>query len=217
MSEFPHVRISPLTISCRCGAKAVQFIETPNEPPMRWGSDCPIALREALADVTKERDAARLEARAYGNALARQQADDERIRRVKAIREETGCGLSEALAIVNGNTELAVKLHRTLVEERDELHAELANECGEGPPPSEGWAWAVQNTEGFWRRALDGDRRCDVTRSVPTPDEPEAWHWWIVTAPGGSYEHVEIHADGWEKTARAAMRAADAALTGAKP
>lgn len=207
MSEtYPHVRgpMSTASVSfCRCGKDDSgdrNFRYDRYTPPSEsWGSDCPIALREALADVTKERDAARLEARAYGNALARQQADDERIRRVKAIREETGCGLSEALAIVNGNTELAVKLHRTLVEERDELHAELANECGEGPPPSEGWRYRACE----WIRP--GAIVSFVLATTIDGMVRRRWEW----AAGDKA--------GQRTTARAAMRAADAALTGAKP
>lgn len=75
-----------------------------------------------------------------------------------------------------------------------ELEAELLNERGEGTPPSEGWAY-VDTT---WRR--DGWR-------IYRYDSGEDVRWLILL-------------NGWPKgketTARAAMRAAAAALTGSQ-
>jgi len=75
-----------------------------------------------------------------------------------------------------------------------ELEAELLNERGEGTPPSEGWAY-VDTT---WRR--DGWR-------IYRYDSGEDVRWLILL-------------NGWPKgketTARAAMKAANAALTGSQ-
>lgn len=76
-----------------------------------------------------------------------------------------------------------------VVAERDELRATLANERGEGEPPSEGWEWA----DDAWHKGAAYVWRRD---SVPT------WEWTV----GRSWR-------GEAPTARAAMIAADATLT----
>lgn len=67
-------------------------------------------LRTALEAV----DALTLERDAYARQLAQERHTDARIARVKAIRQETGCGLKEALDIVNGDVALAATTARTL-------------------------------------------------------------------------------------------------------
>ena len=110
-------------------ARDLQRMTLHGPPPLATTMEIAAGLVDAGGEIerlTAERDAARLEARAYGNALAREKNQDERIRRVKAIREETGCGLKEALDIVNGSPTVVAVVGLTLVQEVDRLATALA-------------------------------------------------------------------------------------------
>lgn len=98
-----------------------------------------------------------------------------------------------------------------LIAERDELAQTLANERGEGPPPSEGWTYSTENTEGYWRRELGGEKHISATFGLHPEDELAGWHWWIVTVPGGDTDRLVQHVSGWARFARDAMKAADSA------
>jgi hypothetical protein len=88
--------------------------------------------------------------------------------------------------------------------ERDELAATLANERGEGEPPSEGWTYRENMNQ--WERDR-GDWECIVKRD----DRARSWRFeWVNYAEGGDVD--EDWPDGAADTARAAMKAADAAL-----
>ena len=102
-----------------------------------------------------------------------------------------------------------------------ELEAALANERGEGEPPSEGWQFRLENSEPIWQRLPGNDIHADVTPTEARGgadggwEDARGWHWWVVTAPGGSYDGVRpdaVRADGFAPTAREAMVQADAAL-----
>lgn len=96
-----------------------------------------------------------------------------------------------------------------------ELSLTLANERGEGTPPSEGWVWLVENGEGHWKKS--GDRWSDVNHLIRDREDEAAgrlrWHWWIIS---GSYEDPVVHAQGWEDSARSAMVTTDKVLSEGK-
>jgi hypothetical protein len=100
--------------------------------------------------------------------------------------------LPEARAFVEGV--------RALYAERDDLAATLANERGEGEPPSPGWTYS--HSQGRWSH----------------PDGRWVWrNAWLRLADGTDcirwgWERLGPSAEGREVTARAAMKAADAAL-----
>ncbi len=88
-------------------------------------------------------------------------------------------------------------LARRIVAERAELLATLANERGEGEPPSEGWEWDGVS----WSISTDDGAVVDVVRL------PAGWRVYKSGAPDESVY----------PTARAAMRAADATPTAEVP
>lgn len=83
--------------------------------------------------------------------------------------------------------------------ERDELAATLANERGEGEPPSDGWEWTIC----AWGRGVDD---CDalVSHVGHSDDNLPPWEW--LARVDGRWQR------GLAPTARAAMRLADCAL-----
>ena len=87
---------------------------------------------------------------------------------------------------------------RAVVAERDELAATLANERGEGEPPSEGWEWR------------SGDRSWSTPMLLVLLHEA-GWGWCFRKASGRKGHGIKT-----EPTARAAMIAADKALGGGK-
>lgn len=89
----------------------------------------------------------------------------------------------------------------------DKVQATILNETGRGEGPSPGWTWDEENDDG-WHR-VEGDYRLDVNLGVDAG--APRWHAWVIS---GSYEAPVIHWSGWFDTAREAMVAADAALSG---
>lgn len=77
-----------------------------------------LGLLDTIDALTMERDA-------YARQLAQERHTDARIARVKAIRQETGCGLKEALDIVNGDVALAATTARTLRDQALDALAEV--------------------------------------------------------------------------------------------
>ena len=106
--------------------------------------------------------------------------------------------MADATFIAHARTDIPA-----LCDEVDELRATLANERGEGEPPEEGWEWV----RGQWE-TMDGafgGWECIVKRSG------DQWHFeWVDYSPDAD-EDAEWP-DGYAPTARAAMRAATAAL-----
>lgn len=84
---------------------------------------------------------------------------------------------------------------QTLRAEVAELRATLANDRGEGEPPSEGWKWNQHAR--FWHR---GSR----DRTAYWNDFGRSWWWQVGDTTSGPY-----------KSARSAMKAADDAVKGA--
>ena len=110
---------------------------------------------------------------------------------------------------------------RAVVAERDELAATLANERGEGAPPSEGWIrndFDPKDVGIAWYASAHADGRSATTDDVDHTyvlwvyREPTecAWRWELDDeTPKG----VDVYlANGTAPTARAAMRAASDAL-----
>ena len=98
----------------------------------------------------------------------------------------------------------------TVTAERDELAATIANERGEGEPPagwtpdpSRGGAWGWVRVAGG--RVLDADF---VTGTSYEGPPFRGWDWRVVDVAGTG----RVVARGRCDTARAAMRAADAAV-----
>lgn len=85
---------------------------------------------------------------------------------------------------------------RSVVAERDELAATLANERGEGAPPSEGWEW-------------DGEDWRAPGRAVTRYNRGQGWEPLLIGQDGSVIASPCPFDDG--RTARAAMIAADAA------
>lgn len=98
-----------------------------SEVTVRTGEHTPASLAmEAAREVGQLRaklTAAQMESSAYSNALRRQRDHDERIAKVKAIREETGCGLKEALDIVNGEPRVAQQVAQSMAAEENRMRA----------------------------------------------------------------------------------------------
>ena len=116
---YPHRKdtVANRYADCRCTAIAVHSVAD----GATWGSDCPAALRERVAELERATPGPHIT-----HAL---------MRRI------------EALGFTPGNGEPI----GWLVAHAEELAATLANERGEGEPPSEGWAWI----DGAWRRTDD--------------------------------------------------------------
>jgi len=139
-----------------------------------------------------------------------------------------GAHLSEScstafLALVADEVRLVV---RRLTEERDialarvrELEAALANERGEGAPPSEGWIAREDSDGPRWNRETVTDRSNHIDLCVwielTLADRRgiHPWAWAVMVAPDADSDMVEA-AYGTAPTAREAMRAADTALRG---
>lgn len=113
---------------------------------------------------------------------------------------------------------------RAMVAERDELAATLANERGEGEPPSEGWA---RNDIDPKREGVAWYVRWEADGSEPQDDDTEQtrvawvrrtegcmieWMWEIEKSVGRMSD--PMLASGRAPTARDAMIAADAARGG---
>lgn len=105
-----------------------------------------------------------------------------------------------------------------LTAERDELAATLANERGEGEPPSEGWTRNDFDHAAAglaWYRPVERDGSTAKEGSTEYP-----WVLWVFRKPGGEAwvwerdhsDSTRQSDDGEAPTARAAMRAADAAV-----
>lgn len=101
---------------------------------------------------------------------------------------------------------VALRTVAILRAELVEAQATLDNECGEGTPPSAGWAW--DTVHGCWK-LLD-------TRGIA---QLAAVERWAATADERPYWTVATKSSKWlggtqrYPTARAAMKAADAGAT----
>lgn len=110
----------------------------------------------------------------------------------------------EALGFVPGSGEPV----GWLVAHAEEFVATLANERGEGEPPSEGWKARRRGGEARWVLYNDRPGRVlDVVRKMGDAPRTIVSHWWDreVDANG---DVVVTHAEGEAETMRAAMRAA---------
>lgn len=94
-----------------------------------------------------------------------------------------------------------------------EAQATIANERGEGEPPGDGFVFASNGGErSVWFR-VDGPVGAYVTREITNMDHVR-WRWSVIEDRYGSDESPRFRAvaRGDAPTARAAMRAAIAAL-----
>lgn len=102
--------------------------------------------------------------------------------------------LSDALAVVDA-----------LTARLTEAEATLANERGEGEPPSEGWEWTGE----CWTRDLGNNEQARVSLDATGLDtEVPRWRCFLESADDWTGDFIVPSAP----TARAAMRDADSAL-----
>jgi len=90
---------------------------------------------------------------------------------------------------------------RVLEAERDELAATLANERGEGAPPSEGWWYDDNSCVWLWSTEPEGETNDWLVEVTSAGD----WIWQTIGGSGSGKTGTPT------KYARAAMRAADIA------
>lgn len=162
-----------------------------------WGENCSAALREALALAVEE------------------------VGRLRAHREL--CATNLLKGYETGKEEARDAIGR-LQERVVELEATIANERGEGEPPSEGWA---RNDIDPKREGVAWYVRWEADGSEPQEDDTEQtrvawvrrtegcmieWMWEIEKSVGRMSD--PMLASGRAPTARDAMIAADAARGG---
>ena len=145
-----------------------------------WGRNCTTALREAL--------------------------DAEREAHIQAVKDAISVRVS--VDVLDGTVAGLIVQRDAALTRIAELEATLANERGEGEPPSEGWKARRRGGEARW--VLHNERPgrvLDVVRRMGDAPRTIVSHWWDreVNQEG---EVVVTHAEGEAETMRAAMRAA---------
>lgn len=141
-----------------------------------------------------------------GDEIARLQGEADTMRAWASPAAADENANAADLAEVTKERDIAVDAFHRCRQERDEARAALAeaeatiaNERGEGPPPSEGWRYIG---DGVW--SLRAKRQ--VLRLAEVPDNLSARWRWVV------WGQDRADAFGTAPTARAAMKAADEAL-----
>lgn len=229
---FPHRRARDERYRhyCACGdsvpEEMFKGVGSPLSPSYTWGSDCPAALREALA-WQEDRHGTRAEQEREEADLAAEMAAVEAMSDDEINASLDAAGVDRALAdrkcdalvrVCVERLALVMKLEKA-EKERDaalarvaELEATLANERGEGDPPVPGWRTLRRAGEARW--VLHNERPgrvVDVVRQMSDTPRTIVSHWWDreVDADGTV---IVTHSEGEARTMRAAMRAAFEAL-----
>lgn len=165
--------------------------QCPNRGPQRL---CNCANHNAAPILAAEVNALPGRVRRYVHDLETRCDPTGDIQSIASLTEQRDALLAARVDLIDDRDALAARVR--------ELEATLANERGEGEPPSEGWFWhALGDGVGAWNhRDYDGV----VARVHGTRHSGHFYACWqLACVDGARREH---------RTARAAMLAADAAL-----